>query len=38
MQCEECVYYYYDEDYEEYICKPIDIIKFDGLIKKLGLV
>ena len=20
MQCENCVYYIYDEDYEEYIC------------------
>ncbi len=29
---------YASDDYEEYICKPIDIIKFDGLIKKLGLV
>lgn len=25
------------DDYEEYMCKPIDIIKFDGIIKKLGL-
>lgn len=29
---------YASDDYEEYICKPIDIIKFDGLIKKLGLI
>ena len=28
---------YASDDYEEYICKPIDIIKFDGLIKKMGL-
>ena len=26
------------DDYEEYICKPIDIVKFDSVIKKLGLV
>ena len=25
------------DDYEEYMCKPIDIIKFDTIIKKLGL-
>ena len=25
-------------DYEEYMCKPIDIMKFDEIIKKLGLV
>ncbi|MDE6026118.1 MAG: response regulator [Lachnospiraceae bacterium] len=29
---------YASDDYEEYICKPIDIIKFDSLVKKLGLV
>jgi two-component system chemotaxis response regulator CheY len=29
---------YASDDYEEYICKPIDIIKFDGIIRKLGLV
>ena len=28
---------YASDDYEEYMCKPIDIIKFDRLIKKLGL-
>ncbi|MCM1273338.1 MAG: response regulator [Clostridium sp.] len=28
---------YASDDYEEYICKPIDIIKFDSLVKKLGL-
>lgn len=28
---------YASDDYEEYLCKPIDIIKFDGLVKKLGL-
>lgn len=28
---------YASDDYEEYICKPIDIMKFDNLIKKLGL-
>lgn len=28
---------YASDDYEEYICKPIDIMKFDDLIKKLGL-
>lgn len=25
------------DDYDEYMCKPIDIIKFDAVIKKLGL-
>jgi two-component system chemotaxis response regulator CheY len=29
---------YASDDYEEYICKPIDIIKFDGIIRKLGLI
>lgn len=29
---------YASDDYEEYICKPIDIIKFDNMIKKLGLI
>ena len=28
---------YASDDYEEYLCKPIDIIKFDSVIKKLGL-
>lgn len=29
---------YASDDYEEYMCKPIDIIKFDEMIKELGLV
>ncbi len=29
---------YASDDYEEYICKPIDVIKFDNLIKKLDLI
>ena len=29
---------YASNDYDDYICKPIDIIKFDNIIKKLGLV
>lgn len=29
---------YASDDYEEYMCKPIDIIKFDTMIKKLGLI
>lgn len=29
---------YASDDYEEYICKPIDVIKFDALIKQLDLV
>ena len=28
---------YASDDYEEYICKPIDIMKFDAVIKNLGL-
>lgn len=28
---------YASDDYEEYMCKPIDIIKFDAMIKELGL-
>lgn len=28
---------YASDDYEEYICKPIDIMKFDAIVKKLGL-
>ena len=28
---------YASDDYEEYICKPIDVIKFDNLVRKLGL-
>lgn len=29
---------YASDDYEEYLCKPIDIMKFDSTIKKLGLI
>lgn len=29
---------YASDDYEEYMCKPIDIIKFDELVRKLDLV
>ena len=29
---------YASNDYDDYICKPIDIIKFDNIIKKLGLL
>lgn len=28
---------YASEDYDAYMCKPIDIMKFDNMIKKLGL-
>jgi len=28
---------YASSDYDDYICKPIDIMKFDYMIKKLGL-
>lgn len=28
---------YASDDYEEYICKPIDIVKFDSIIKNIGL-
>ncbi|MBR1508874.1 MAG: response regulator transcription factor [Eubacterium sp.] len=28
---------YASEDYDAYMCKPIDIIKFDNMVKKLGL-
>jgi len=28
---------YASDDYEEYICKPIDVIKFDNLVRKLAL-
>ena len=28
---------YASEDYDAYMCKPIDIIKFDSMVKKLGL-
>ena len=29
---------YASNDYDDYICKPIDIMKFDAIIKKLGLI
>lgn len=29
---------YASDDYDDYICKPIDIIQFDQLIKKLGVM
>lgn len=29
---------YASDDYEAYMCKPIDIIKFDEMMKELGLV
>jgi two-component system chemotaxis response regulator CheY len=29
---------YASNDYDDYICKPIDIMKFDYIIKKLGLL
>lgn len=29
---------YASDDYEEYLCKPIDIMKFDSTIRKLGLI
>lgn len=29
---------YVSSDYDDYICKPIDIMKFDGIIRKLGLL
>ena len=29
---------YASNDYDDYICKPIDIVKFDNIIKKLGLI
>ena len=29
---------YASNDYDDYICKPIDIVKFDNIIKKLGLL
>ena len=27
---------YASDDYDEYICKPIDIVKFDSIIRKMG--
>ncbi len=29
---------YASEDYDDYICKPIDVMKFDSIIRKLGVV
>ena len=29
---------YASDDYEEYMCKPIDIIKFDEVIRSLDLI
>lgn len=29
---------YASDDYDDYICKPIDIVKFEALIKKMGLI
>ena len=29
---------YASDDYEEYMCKPIDIMKFDNLIRKLEII
>ena len=29
---------YASNDYDDYICKPIDIMKFESIIKKLGLL
>ena len=29
---------YASDDYDDYICKPIDIMKFDEIIKKLGVI
>ena len=29
---------YASDDYEEYMCKPIDIMKFDSLIRKLEII
>ena len=26
------------DDYDDYICKPIDIMKFDSLIRKLEII
>lgn len=35
MQCENCVYYIYDEDYEEYICTmDMDEDEFAGLCQR----
>lgn len=29
---------YASDDYEEYMCKPIDIVMFDNIVRKMGLV
>ncbi len=29
---------YASEDYDDYICKPIDVVRFDSIIRKLGVV
>ncbi len=29
---------YASEDYDDYICKPIDVMRFDSIIRKLGVV
>lgn len=29
---------YASSDYDDYICKPIDVVKFDTMIRKLGLL
>ncbi len=29
---------YASDDYEEYLCKPIDILQFDSVVRKLGLI
>ncbi len=29
---------YASDDYEEYVCKPIDIVKFDELMRNLDLI
>ncbi len=29
---------YASDDYDDYICKPIDIMKFDAIIRKLGVL
>ena len=35
---ESCVFYSYDEDYDDYICKPIDIMKFNEILKNLDII
>ncbi|MBO6163253.1 MAG: response regulator transcription factor [Eubacterium sp.] len=29
---------YASEDYDDYICKPIDVTRFDAIIRKLGVL